>query len=102
MPTFADTFTGLTLGRMLTKEETIRAIRYAISSEYEAAQTYELIAEKVGIPVVAIILNKIADEELVHVGELQELLARISPAEEHLYIKGGKEVTDLLDGENKE
>ena len=38
------------------------------------------------------VLKEIADEELVHAGELLRLLRELAPDEEEFYVKGAKEV----------
>lgn len=45
MPEFATPFSGLSLGRKLTNEELIRAVRFAAAAEFEAVQLYMQIAE---------------------------------------------------------
>jgi rubrerythrin len=63
------------LSRTLNDRELSRAIRMAISAEHEAVHLYELIADKSKSSKVKKLMQDIADEEKVHVGELENLLA---------------------------
>jgi rubrerythrin len=78
MPKFENPFSGMKADRKLTKEETIRAIRFAIAAEYEAIQLYMQLAESISNDKAKKTLKSISDEEVVHVGELQGLLLEIA------------------------
>jgi rubrerythrin len=96
MPDFGSPFSGLANDRKLTNEELIRAIRFMVSSEYEAAQLYMQLAESTDNKLAVEVLKEIADEELVHVGEFLRLLYELAPDEEKFYAKGAKEVEDKI------
>ncbi len=91
MPEFGSPFSGLASDRKLTHEELIRAIRFMVAAEYEATQLYMQLAESTDNELAAEVLKEIANEELVHVGELLRLLHELAPNEERLYTKGAKE-----------
>lgn len=95
---FGNPFEGMNSDRKLTKDELIRGIRFSISAEYEAIQLYNQLADSIDDPLSIKILNDIADEEKVHVGELLKLLYKLDPIEKKFYEKGYDEVDDL---ENK-
>ena len=92
MPEFSSPFTGNANNRKLTTEELIRAIRFSVASEIEAAQIYVQLAESIENKLAEKVLREIADEELVHVGEFLRLLREIAPDEEKFYAAGAKEV----------
>jgi rubrerythrin len=96
MPTFGSPFSGLANDRKLTDKELVRAIRFMVAAEYEAAQLYLQLAESSDNKLAVKVLNDIADEELVHVGEFLRLLRELAPDEEKLYAKGAKEVEALM------
>jgi rubrerythrin len=78
----------------LDERETSRAIRDAIINEQLAIQQYEAIADGVSNDQIKKTLQDIADEERVHVGELQALLKGINPEESTFLDEGEKEVKD--------
>jgi rubrerythrin len=96
MPEFGHPFSGLANKRKLTKEETIRAIRFLIAAEYEAVQLYTQLAESVDDELVKEVLEDIANEEKVHAGEFLRLLKHLAPDEEEFYEKGSKEVEEIM------
>jgi rubrerythrin len=96
MPDFGSPFSGLANDRKLTNEELIRAIRFMVSSEYEAAQLYMQLAESTDNKLAVEVLKEIADEELVHVGEFLRLLYELAPDEEKFYASGAKEVEEKI------
>ena len=96
MPDFGSPFSGLANDRKLTDEELIRAIRFMVTSEYEATQLYMQLAESTNNKLAVAVLKEIADEELVHVGEFLRLLRELAPDEEKLYAKGAKEVEEKI------
>jgi len=96
MPDFGNPFAGLTNDRKLTKEELIRAIRFTISAEYEAAQVYTQLAESTDDERARKVLKSITEEELVHVGEFARLLFDLDPNEAQLYLKGMNEVAPYM------
>jgi rubrerythrin len=96
MPGFGSPFSGLANDRKLTQQELVRAIRFMVAAEYEATQLYMQLAESTDNELAAKVLKEIADEELVHVGEFLRLLREIAPNEEKLYVKGAKEVAEII------
>ena len=92
MPTFGSPFSGLAKDTKLNDAELIRAIRFMVAAEYEAAQLYMQLAESIDNKLAVDVLKDIADEEIVHVGEFMRLLYELSPNEEKLYAEGAKEV----------
>lgn len=79
-----------------TERELTRAIRDAIIAEEGAIKQYESVVDASDNENVKKVLTSIANEEKVHVGELQKLLDILLPDEEKHLKDGEKEV------ENKE
>jgi len=96
MPVFGSPFSGLANDRKLTNAELIRAIRFAVAAEFEATQMYMQLAESTPSKLAVEVLEEIADEERVHVGELLRLLRELAPDEEKLYAEGAKEVEEKI------
>jgi rubrerythrin len=78
----------------LTERELARAIRNAIVDEENAVNKYETIVDSTDNEQVKKVLQSIADEERVHVGELQELLNQLIPDEQDKLDEGATEVED--------
>jgi rubrerythrin len=78
----------------LSDRELARAIRDAIIAEEEAIKQYETIADSTSDAKAREVLQEIADEEKVHVGELQQLLDDMLENEEELFEEGRKEVLE--------
>lgn len=74
MPEFVNPFSGKVPERKLTREELIRAIRLDIAGEHEAIHLYMSHADAIDHPLAKKVLIDIANEERVHVGELERLL----------------------------
>ncbi|MEI6915136.1 MAG: ferritin family protein [Armatimonadota bacterium] len=98
MPDFGTPFSGMASDRKLTSQELIRAIRFMIAAEYEAVQLYTQLAESTDNELAIEVLKDIANEELVHVGEFQQLLHELAPDEAALYAKGADEVKAEIKG----
>lgn len=92
MPQFSSPFSGNANSRKLTSEELIRAIRFSVAAEFEATQVYMQLAESIDNKLAEKVLREIANEELVHVGELLRLIRELAPNEEKFYAAGAKEV----------
>ena len=92
MPQFSTPFEGMVAERELTVPELVRALRFAIASEYEAVQIYQQLAESIADKEVQAALISIANEERVHVGELFRLVVKLDPEEHKLFMEGIKEV----------
>jgi uncharacterized protein len=92
MPDFADPFSGLAPAKSLGQGELTRALRLDIAAELEAIHLYEAQSDATDDPLVAAVLRDIANEERVHVGELQQLLRILLPDEEGFLQDGAAEV----------
>lgn len=75
-----------------------RAIRELLSKEYDAVKTYEDLIVSAENPLTKKVAESIRDEELVHIGELEELLFQLGMSTKDSYNTGAKEVKDLLGG----
>lgn len=96
MPEFSNPFQGNKSERKLNKEELIRAIRFSISSEYEAIQLYEQLAESIDDKKAQKLLLEVAGDEKIHVGNFIYLLKLLSPEEAESYGEGVEEAESLL------
>jgi len=95
MPEFVNPFSGVAPGRKLTPREVIRALRLAHAGEEEATHLYNAISDATDDPLVKAVLEDIADEERVHIGELQRLLNVLLPDEANYQAQGAAEVNDM-------
>lgn len=95
MAQFIDPFPGMPSDRMLNNRELSRAIRQCISAEEEAVHLYEAVADSTADPLTKKVLQDIANEEKIHVGEFQELLQRLVGDEEHWINQGVEEVEEM-------
>ena len=91
MAEFMDPHNQMDADRKYSKEELIRSLRKGIAAEEEAASLYDAHAQMTDDPAIKKVIEDIADEERVHVGELQALINRLSDDEEELLEKGRKE-----------
>lgn len=96
MPDFGTALSGLASGRKLTHSELVRAIRFMVAAEYEAVQLYMQLAESTEHELARMVLEDIAEEELVHAGEFLRLLKELAPGEEAFYKKGYEEVEEMI------
>src|SRR5665648_181642 len=96
MPEFGSPFSGLANDRKLTDAELVRAIRFMVAAEYEAVQLYMQLAESTDNKLAVDVLTDIANEELVHAGEVLRLLHELAPDEAKLYAEGGKKVEEEI------
>lgn len=92
MPAFLDPNVIRTSPEPYSLPELTRALRLGIASEHEAIATYEAHAEASPDPIVAKVLQAIAREERVHVGELTALLQYLLGDEDITMDEGRKEV----------
>lgn len=95
MPEFGTPYSTLGIGKKISKEELVRAIRFFIAAEYEAIQLYEEIAEATDDPLAKKVLYDISNEEKVHAGEFLKLLKELDKEEEKFYKKGEEEVEEM-------
>lgn len=86
-----------TPSQKLNDEELLRAVKFAISSEFEAIQIYQEIAGATDNIGAKRVLLDIAKEEKQHVGELRELLKVLAPYDEDEYEEGAKETQENLE-----
>lgn len=98
MPDFANPFSGVTPGRILTFGELTRALRLSQAAELEAIHLYEAMAEATDNALAAEVLRDIANEERVHVGEFQRLLSILLPDEDSFLAQGAQEVNEMAAG----
>ena len=96
MAHFENPFAGNSLGRKMTRDEIVRALRIAIAAEYEAVQMYQQIAEATTDENVRKVMLSVAREEIVHAGEFLEVLLLLSPDEAAAYEEGSREVRDMV------
>jgi len=80
----------------LTDRELTRAIRDAIIAEEGAIKQYENVVDATDNKDVKKILTSVANEERVHIGELQKLLLILLPDEQEKLDDGAKEVEDEI------
>lgn len=88
----------LTPEKKMDDRELARSIRLAIAAEHDAAHLYELMADASTNALAKKVLQDIADEEKVHVGELQELLSGLDDANKKSLEDGAKEVEEISTG----
>lgn len=70
----------------------VEALRLALIGELDAINLYNQMANATSNPKMADVLKDIADEEKVHVGELQKLLDELDPNNKQKRQEGEKEV----------
>ena len=95
MPEFTDPFKQIVPGRKLTLRELTRAIRVGVAAEEDATSVYEAIADATDNPLVKKVMQDVADEERVHVGEFQRLLSILLPDEDGWLAHGIAEVDEM-------
>src|SRR5674476_1707315 len=96
MPEFGSPISGLANNRKLTDAELVRAIRFMVAAEYEAVQLYMQLSESTDNRLAVDVLTDIANEELVHAGEVLRLLHELATDEARLYAEGAKEVEEEI------
>lgn len=90
----------LTSAEDLDKRELARALRLSISAEHDAIHLYELIADSTEDKRVKAIMQHVADEEAVHVGEFQKMLDMIDEDNLDLLSEGREEAEDSMKGKD--
>ena len=90
MPAFGDINTVYTPVRKLSMGEILRAIQFAIASEYETIQIYQQIMESTDNKDVHAVMTDLADDEMHHAGALLKLLYTLSPDTAHQYEIGAQ------------
>lgn len=97
MPEFSNPFSGNKNERVLDKNELIRAIRFSISSEFEAIQLYEQLRDSIDNDEAKKLLTEISGDEKEHVGNFLRLLKLLAPDEENYYKEGWEEAAKIMD-----
>lgn len=85
------------LAPMLDDRELTRAIRDAIIAEEGAINQYETIVDSTDNELAKEVLQDIANEEKVHVGELQRVLAELLDDEQDFLDEGAGEVEEEME-----
>ena len=83
-------------GRTLTNRELARAIRLSITAEHDAVHLYELIADTTTNTFVRKVMQDVANEEKVHVGEFEKLLSVIDVQDTEYVEEGKTEVEEMM------
>jgi len=92
LPKKAQTLENVKELETLTDRELVRSLRDAIIAEEGAINQYEVIVDSTTNEDAKTVLQGIADEERIHVGELQKLLSKLLPDEEKHLQDGADEV----------
>lgn len=92
MPEFVNPFPGKVPDRKLTIRELVRSIRLSVAAEEEATHLYTAVADATDNALAKKVLEDIADEERVHVGEFQRLLQLLTGDEDKWLADGAGEV----------
>jgi rubrerythrin len=101
MPEFVDPFAGTTPAKKMDKRELTRALRLSVAAEEEAIHLYEALADSTDIELAKKVLQDIADEEKVHVGEFQRLLNILLEDEQNFLSEGAEEVNEMAEEAEK-
>lgn len=96
MPSFADPFNA-NVTRKMSKAELIQALRLDVAGELEAIYLYDAHYQATDDPNAKAVLADIRDEEKIHMGELITLMRTLDPKEAEQFLKGEKEVKELLE-----
>lgn len=102
MPEFVNPFTGKVPERKLSLRELVRAIRLNVAAEEEATHLYTAQADATDDPVAKAVLEDIANEERVHVGEFQHLIQLLTGDEDKWLADGAGEVDTMAAGVGKQ
>ena len=95
MPEFVNPFVGIVPTKRIDTRELTRALRLSLAAEEEAVHLYEALADATNNKLAKTVLQDIADEEKVHVGEFQRLLNILLEDEENWLAKGAEEVNEM-------
>ncbi len=96
MPEFAEITSVYTPAKKLTNVEMLRAIKFAIASEFEAIQLYQQIMESTDSVEVKNVISEITDDEKHHAGGLYKLLDILCPEDEKEYQYGVQETLENI------
>jgi rubrerythrin len=92
---FLDPFPGITPNKKLSKREILRALRLSIAAEQEAVHLYESFADAIDNKKIKKVMQDVANEEKVHIGEFQGLLNEFDKDEKELIQKGIDEIDEI-------
>jgi len=81
--------------KQMAKEELVQAIRLNITAEHEAIHRYLAQAETTDHTLAKTILVDLANEERVHVGQLERLLEMLTGQETKSVLEGRERVDEL-------
>lgn len=95
MPTFTDPFNQMTPTRKMTLRELVRALRLNLAAEEDATSLYEAHADATDNALAKKVLQDIANEERVHVGEFQRLISLLLEDEDGWLAEGVAEVDEM-------
>lgn len=95
MSQFMDPSVVQTNSKTLTMREVTRALRQAIAAEEEAIHLYEFIVDLAPNEIVKKVMQDIANEEKVHVGEILAVLNKLLPNEEGFVQEGMNEIEEI-------
>lgn len=100
MSDFAKVSCVLKLDKKLNPVEMLRAIKFAITSEFEAIQIYQQIMESTDDKRIINVLKEITEDEKKHAGGLYKLLEFLSPTDNEIYQAGYEEtIENFTNGE---
>ncbi len=94
---FVNPFPGKNPGDEITETELISALRLALCAEEEATHLYDTIALYVKDPRVKKIMEDVAAEEQVHIGEFQKLLDLFDDEEIEKLKEGEEEAEEKME-----
>jgi rubrerythrin len=96
MAQFINPFPGLLEeeGKKLSPDALVQALRQAHAAEGEAVHLYKTLARHIDNKLVVDVLQRIAREEQVHLGELQQLIDQLDKNEAPARDEGRQEVQD--------
>ena len=94
MPEFSTIASVYKTEKKLDPIEMLRAIKFAITSEFEAIQIYQQIMESTTDKRIISVLKEITDDEKHHAGGLYKLLELLSPSDADEYQYGADETIE--------
>lgn len=97
MPEFAQIESVYSPKHTLSEVEILRAIKFAIASEFEAIQIYQQIMESTTNKSIHNVLDEIIEDEKKHAGGLYKLLEILCPEDEKIYQEGVRETLENIE-----
>lgn len=98
---FVDPKVTINPDKSLTDRELARLMRQSIAAEEEAVHLYEFIVDSIEDEKTKEVIQDIANEEKVHVGEFQKLLENMLDDEIDFIEEGKDEVDEIIKKESK-